>query len=259
MWLRGGLPLSFLASDEALGFQWREDYIRTFLERDIPVLGIRIPAETLRRFWQMISFYHGNIVNFSEIGRSFGVADTTVRSYLEILRGTFMIRLLQPWYESIGKRLIKRPKLYIRNSGIYHSLLSIETEEALTAHARLGSSWEGFALECAWRSIGKPEEQAYFWGTHAGSEVDLFWKHEGKNWACELKYADAPTMNKSIHSVLRDLKLEKLKSCRSSKYRRDGSMNNPPVPYYNALITGASSRAVCHRYSSLGLWRSTIP
>lgn len=210
LWLRGGFPSSFLAADNAMSYQWREDYIRTFLERDIPALGIRIPAETLRRFWQMVSYYHGNIINFSEIGRSFGIADTTVRHYIDILVGTFMVRILQPWYVNIGKRLVKRPKLYFQDSGIFHSLLAIETQEALYRHPKLGSSWEGFALDCVWRSIGKPDEQAYFWATHSGAEVDLFWQHEGKHWACEFKFADAPTLTKSMRSAISNLNLEKL-------------------------------------------------
>ncbi len=210
LWVRGGFPPSFTAGNNQTSFKWRENYIRTFLERDIPNLGIRVPANTLRRFWQMVSFYHGNIVNLSEIGRSFGTADTTVRHYLEILQGTFMVQLLQPWHVNIGKRLVRRPKLYIRDSGLYHSLLSIETEKALFANPKLGSSWEGFALDCAWRSVGKTDELAYFWATHSGAEVDLFWQHEGKNWACEFKYADAPTMTKSVYIALEDLKLKKL-------------------------------------------------
>jgi hypothetical protein len=210
LWLRGGLPLSFLSKSDSASFQWREQYIKTFLERDIPMLGIKIPADTLRRFWMMISHYHGNIVNLSEIGRSFGIADTTVQSYLDILKGTFMIRLLQPWHTNIGKRLVKRPKVYFRDSGIFHSLLSVETQKDLQSHPKLGASWEGFALESAWRSINKPDENAYFWATHAGAEADLFWQANGKNWACEFKYTDAPTMTKSIASALKDLNLKKM-------------------------------------------------
>lgn len=210
LWFKGGLPPSYLSQDVTISTQWREDYIRTFLERDIPNLGIHIPSETLRRFWQMLSFYHGNLVNFSEIGRSFGIADTTVRHYIEILQGTFMIRLLQPWYVNIGKRIVKRPKIYIRDSGLFHTLLSIETEKTLKAHPKLGSSWEGFALDCVWRSIGKADEHCYFWRTHAGAEVDLFWQHEGKNWACEFKYTDAPALTKSMQSALHDLQLKKI-------------------------------------------------
>jgi predicted AAA+ superfamily ATPase len=186
------------------------DYITAFLERDIPNLGIRIAPETLRRFWQMISFYHGGIVNFSELGQSFGVADTTIRHYLDILKGTFMVRLLFPWYINIGKRLIKRPKIYIRDSGIFHTLLSIKSENALHSHPKLGASWEGFALECVLRSIKKTSEEVYFWGTHGGAEVDLFWQHEGKNYGCEFKYSDAPKFTKSIKSAFESIELEKL-------------------------------------------------
>jgi len=210
LWIRGGLPLSFLADSDSNSAVWRENYIRTFLERDIPGLGIRIPPHTLHRFWQMISHYHGNIINFSEIGKSFGIADTTVRHYIDILQGTFMIRQLQPWYVNIKKRLVKRPKIYIRDSGIFHSLLTIETMEALERHPKLGSSWEGFALDVVWRSIGKPDDQAYFWATHTGAEVDLYWQQEGLNWACEFKFTDAPKMTKSMRSALSDLNLHKL-------------------------------------------------
>lgn len=210
LWLRGGMPLSFLAKNDELSFRWREDYIKAFLERDIPGLGIRINSETLRRFWQMLSHYHGGIVNLSELGRSFGMADTTIHGYLEILKGTFMIRLLQPWYQNIGKRLVKRPKVYFKDSGIFHSLLSVETEKGLHSHPKLGASWEGFALDTVWRSVNKPDENAYFWSTHSGAEVDLFWQHNGKNWACEFKYSDAPVLTKSMASAMVDLKLDKL-------------------------------------------------
>ncbi len=210
LWLRGGLPPSFLAAEDAVSMQWREDYIQTFLERDIPGLGIRIGAETLRRFWQMVSHYHGNLINFSELGQSFGIADTTVRHYLDILKGTFMIRVLPPWQTNIGKRLVKRPKLYFRDSGLFHALLSVESSHALHSHPKLGSSWEGFALDCVWRSVGKSDELAFFWATHSGAEVDLFWQHEGKGWACEFKYTDAPTLTKSMVSALSSLQLEKL-------------------------------------------------
>jgi uncharacterized protein len=210
LWLRGGFPPAFLAKSNESSIQWRVDYIGTFLERDIPNLGIRIAPETLRRFWLMLSFYHGQIINFSELGRSFGLADTTIRHYLDILQGTFMIRLLQPWFINIGKRLVKRPKLYIRDSGILHCLLDISNEKSLSSHAKLGSSWEGFAMENVCRCINKADEQFYFWATHSGAEVDLFWQHEGHNWACEFKYADAPKMTKSIQSALDSLQLKKL-------------------------------------------------
>lgn len=210
LWLRGGFPRSFLTNDEEISFQWRMDYIATFLERDIPNLGIRIPAHTLRRFWLMISHYHGQLLNLSELGRSFGIADTTIRHYLDILQGTFMVRLLYPWHTNIGKRIIKRPKLYLRDSGIFHALQNIKTEDQLTSHPKLGASWEGFALETVFRTLKKSDEEIFFWATHSGAEVDLYWQEAGKNWACEFKYTDAPRLTRSMVSAVESLDLERL-------------------------------------------------
>lgn len=210
LWLRGGLPLSFLAHSEENSIRWREDYITTFLERDIPQLGINIAARTLRRFWIMLSHYHGQVINFSELARSFGISDVTIRKYIEILEGTFMVRILQPWYVNVKKRLIKRPKVYIRDSGIFHALMSVENMEQLLSYNKLGASWEGFALECVYASIGKRNEELYFWGTHAGAEIDLFWQSGGKNWGAEFKYMDAPRMTKSMKIAIEDLNLEHL-------------------------------------------------
>lgn len=210
LWLRGGMPRSVLATSEAGSSLWRQQYISTFLERDIPQLGIQIPASTLRRFWTMICHYHGQILNYSELARSFGISDMTVRRYLEILEGTFMIRLLQPWHLNIGKRLVKRPKLYLRDSGLFHSLLSIDSFPQLATHNKLGASWEGFALETAIRAIGKRSEEFSFWATHSGAEVDLFWQHAGRNLAVEVKYADAPRLTPSMKSALDDLELDHL-------------------------------------------------
>ena len=210
LWLRGGLPPSFMAKTEKQSQIWKEEYITTFLERDIPQLGITIPAAALRRFWIMLCHYHGQILNYSELARSFGISDMTVRRYLEILEGTFMIRLLHPWHINIGKRLVKRPKLYIRDSGILHSLLSIGSEKDLTTHNKLGASWEGFALETASRAIGKRNEDLAFWATHSGAEVDLFWQEHGKNWAIEIKYRDAPRITPSMSNAVKDLELSHL-------------------------------------------------
>lgn len=210
LWLRGGMPRSVLASSDESSALWRQQYIATFLERDIPQLGIQIPAATLRRFWTMICHYHGQILNHSELARSFGISDMTVRRYLEILEGTFMIRLLQPWHVNLGKRLVKRPKLYLRDSGLFHSLLAIDTFPQLASHNKLGASWEGFALEAAIRAIGKRPEELSFWATHSGAEVDLFWQHAGKNLAVEVKYADAPRLTPSMKSALIDLELDHL-------------------------------------------------
>ena len=208
LWLRGGFPRSYLSEDDAASAAWREDFIRSHLERDIPALGISIPAETLRRFWVMVSHYHGQTLNLSELGRSFGVSDHTVRRYLEILSGTFMIRLLPPWHANVGKRLVKAPKLYIRDSGLFHALHTIETTEQLESHPKLGASWEGFAMEQAIRLMGAV--RPYFWRTHTGSELDLVWQAGGALWGMQFKYRDAPRMTRSIRAVLRDLPLQHL-------------------------------------------------
>jgi predicted AAA+ superfamily ATPase len=210
LWLRGGMPRSVLASSDESSALWRQQYIATFLERDIPQLGIQIPASTLRRFWTMICHYHGQILNHSELARSFGISDMTVRRYLEILEGTFMIRLLQPWHVNIGKRLVRRPKLYLRDSGLFHSLLAIDSFPQLASHNKLGASWEGFALETAICTLGKRSEELSFWATHSGAEVDLFWQHAGKSWAIEVKYSDAPRLTPSMKSALNDLALDHL-------------------------------------------------
>jgi uncharacterized protein len=210
LWLRGGLPLAYTAATVEVSQLWREQYVATFLERDIPQLGISIPAATLRRFWTILCHYHGQLLNHSELARAFGVSDMTVRRYLDILEGTFMIRLLQPWHVNIGKRLVKRPKLYVRDSGLLHTLLAIRSMRDLTSHNKLGASWKGYALETVTRSIGKRPEELAFWATHSGAEVDLFWQEHGRNWAIEFKYADAPRLTPSMASAVRDLELAHL-------------------------------------------------
>lgn len=210
LWLRGGFPDSVLAASGDASRLWRENYITTFLERDIPQLGIRIPAQTLRRFWIMLSHYHGQLLNYSELGQSFGISDMTVRKYLDILEGTFMVRVLMPWHMNVGKRLVKRPKLYLRDSGIFHALQGLETIAHVQAHPKLGASWEGYALEQVILHLGVPRERLFFWATHAGAEVDLFWQDKGKAWAVECKYTQAPRLTKSMQSALADLALEHL-------------------------------------------------
>jgi len=210
LWLRGGLPRAYTAATDDESHLWREQYVATFLERDIPQLGITIPAATLRRFWTMLCHYHGQLLNYSELARAFGVSDMTVRRYVDILEGTFMVRLLQPWHVNIGKRLVKRPKLYLRDSGILHVLLAIRSLRDLATHNKLGASWEGFALEVAARAIGKRHQELAFWATHTGAEVDLFWQEHGKNWGVEFKYADAPRLTRSMAVVAEDLDLAHL-------------------------------------------------
>ena len=210
LWIRGTMPDAYLAINERQSWLWRENYIATFLERDIPQLGINIPARTLRRFWAMLAHYHGQLLNFSELSRSFGISDMTVRKYIDILEGTFMVRCLLPWQENLKKRQVKSPKLYIRDSGLFHWLMSIENSHQLSSHPKLGASWIGFALECVCRSIGKTSEDFFFWKIHSGSEIDLFWRHGGRRWGIEFKYADAPKKTRSMLVALKDLGLNHL-------------------------------------------------
>lgn len=207
LWLRGGLPRSFLAATEEESLTWRRQYISTFLERDIPQLGITIPARTMRRFWTMLSHYHGQLLNYSELSRSFGVSDMTVRRYCEILEGAFMIRLLLPWATNVGKRVVRRPKLYLRDSGLLHALLSVESLAQLQSSPTLGASWEGFALEVIGRMLGREDHELYFWRTHAGAELDLFWQWGGRAWGVECKYQDAPRLTRSMKAAMEDLEL----------------------------------------------------
>jgi len=210
LWVRGGYPRAYLAKNDQQAHIWIQQYILTFLERDIPQLGISIPAQSLHRFWTMLSHYHGQIVNFSEFARSFGITDHTVRRYIDILEGTFMIRLLRPWHTNVKKRLVKTPKMYLTDSGIFHHLQSIQSFDDLNAHPKLGASFEGFAIDCVCRSIGLPYESFYFYRTSAGLELDLFWQYKGKNWGVEVKYNDAPKKTKSMKMVSEDLSLEHL-------------------------------------------------
>jgi predicted AAA+ superfamily ATPase len=210
LWLRGGFPPSFLATGEVASLQWRKDYVATFLERDLPSLGIGIASESLRRFWIMLAHYHGQTVNFSELGRSFGAADTTIRRYLDILEATFMVRLLRPWHENLGKRQVKAPKLYLRDSGLFHTLLGIPDRAALLRHPKLGPSWEGFALEETLRALAAEPGDAYFWATHAGAELDLLVHSGVKRLGFEVKYTDRPRVTRSMRSALQDLALDRL-------------------------------------------------
>ncbi len=208
LWLRGGFPRAFLAASDEDSLAWREGFIHTFLERDIPQLGITIPSTAMRRFWTMLAHYHGQTWNASELARSMGLSDKTVRSYLDILTGTFMVRQLQPWYANLSKRQVKAPKIYLRDSGLLHSLLSLPDHYSLVGHPRVGASWEGFVLEQVLRAI-RPSE-AYFWATHNGAEIDLFFQHRGRRYAVEVKFSEAPTITRSMRIALEDLALDHL-------------------------------------------------
>jgi uncharacterized protein len=208
LWIRGGFPRSFLAVDEAASMSWRNDFIRTFLERDIPQLGISIPADTLRRFWTMVAHYHGQIWNAAQLARSLGTSENTARRYLDILTGAYMIRILPPWFENIRKRQVKAPKVYIRDSGMLHALLQLRSLSDVQSHPKLGASWEGFALE---QVIGSLESRdVYFWATQAGAELDLLVRIRGRQYGFEFKYADAPGTNRSMRIAIQDLSLEHL-------------------------------------------------
>ncbi|MBI5573387.1 MAG: ATP-binding protein [Elusimicrobia bacterium] len=208
LWIRGGFPKSFLAKNDDESMTWRYDFIKTFLERDIFQLGMNIPSATLRRFWSMVSHYHGQIWNASEIGNSMGVSHITARKYIDILSGTFMVRQLMPFFANIGKRIIKSPKIFIRDSGILHSLLGISTYKALLGYPKLGASWEGFALEQILKKFG--DRDSYFWGTHAGAELDLLLIRNRRRYGFEFKFSDAPVLTKSMQIATKDLSLKHL-------------------------------------------------
>ncbi len=208
LWWRGGFPRSFLARSNAVSIAWRHDFIRTFLERDMLQLGVRIPPLTLRRLWTMIAHYHGQIWNASEIARSLGEAHVTVKRHLDALSGALMVRQLQPWFENLGKRQVKAPKVYVRDSGLLHALLDLAVPAALAAHPKVGASWEGFVIEELIGLAG--ERNAWHWRTQAGAELDLLLTLGGRRIGVEVKYADAPSMTRSMHVSIESLKLDQL-------------------------------------------------
>lgn len=217
LWVRGAFPRSYLAGSEEDSAAWRENFIRALLERDLPQLGIRLPAVTLRRFWTMMAHYHGQIWNGSEIARSFGVSDKTVRGYLDILTGAFMIRQLPPWFENVKKRQVRSPKIFLRDSGLLHTLLGIADRDQMLGHPKSGASWEGFALEQILRRTEATE--SYFWATHGGTELDLLLLQRGRRFGVELKLADAPKVTKSMHVAIEDLQLDHLWIVYPGQYR----------------------------------------
>lgn len=208
LYLYGGFPESYLNPNTA--WNWLEQYIRTFLERDIPNLGFSIPPITMRRFWSMLTHYHGNTFNASELSRSLGVSDHTVKRYLDILSGTFMVRQLYPWYENINKRQTKKPKIYIQDSGIFHHLIGINESEQLMRHPKVGASFEGFALEQVIRLLNKRSEDCYYWGIHQEGELDLLLFDKGKRLGFEFKVSDAPVATASMYKALEYLELDAL-------------------------------------------------
>lgn len=205
LWLKGGFPRSYLADDNEQSYQWRQNFIRTFLERDLSQLGFNLSAQTMRRFWIMLAHYHGQIWKASEFARSMGVSEPTVKSYLDILSGSYMVRQVQPWFENIQKRQVKAPKIFIRDSGLLHALLSLKDSEIQT-NPKLGASWEGFVIE---QIINRMKTRDfYYWRTHAGLELDLLVMKNGKRLGFEIKYSETPKVTRSMHQIIDDLKLD---------------------------------------------------
>lgn len=208
LWLRGGFPRSYLAANEVDSHRWRQDFLATFLERDLGVLGFGMAPAAMRRFWTMLSHYHGQIWNGAEIASAMGVSPHTTRKYLDALEQTFMVRVLQPWHENLGKRLVKSPKIYLRDSGLFHALQGIQDQGQLLTHPKVGASWEGFALEEVLRAF-RPD-LASFHAVHSGSELDLFFVHGGRRIGVECKREDAPRITRSMRVSQQDLRLDRL-------------------------------------------------
>lgn len=210
LWFRGGLPRSFLAETDEDSHEWRINFVRTFLERDIPMLGSKISPVTLHRFWRMLAHYHGQVWNSAEFARSFGVAATTVRRYLDLLAGALVVRLIRPWHENIKKRQVKSPKVYIDDPGLLHALLGICTVGDLEAHPKVGASWEGFVFQETLTRLGARAEETFFWATHTGAELDLLIVRGNRRLGFEVKRTTSPKITRSAHSAMDTLGLDRL-------------------------------------------------
>jgi predicted AAA+ superfamily ATPase len=210
LWLRGGFPRSFTARSLQDSARWRQEFIRTFLERDVPQLGVGVPAASLRRLWSMLAHVHGNVLNWSELGRSLGASDHVVRSYCDLLEQTFMVRLLKPWHANLAKRQVKAPKVYVRDSGILHALLDVHDRRQLEGHPKVGASFEGFCVEALALQLGARAEECFFWATHAGAELDLLVVRGARRRGFEIKYTERPEITPSMRIALEDLRLDRL-------------------------------------------------
>ena len=210
LWIRGGFPRSFLAQKETESFQWRQDFISTFLERDIPSLGFKIPSQMIRRFWIMIAHYHGQIFNASELGKSLGISDHTAKKYLDILTQTYLIRQLSPWINNTKKRLVKTPKIFFKDTGLLHALLQLKSKKDVLCHPKLGASWEGFALEQFILKKNLRDEEVFFWSIHSSAEIDLVYLENGRMNGVEIKYTDTPKITPSMKIAIKDLNLKKI-------------------------------------------------
>ncbi len=210
LWERGGFPRSLLARSRAESVEWRDSFIRSFLERDLPSLGLGLPSPAVRRLWTMLAHYHGQVWNGSELGNSLGISHHTARKHLDLLAGTYMVRTLEPFFTNVGKRLVKSPKVYLRDSGILHALLGLPSLDALLDHPKVGASWEGFAMEQVIAALSAQPREIFFWATHAGAELDLLIVRGQRRRGFEFKRASAPTVTKSMHIALADLALDRL-------------------------------------------------
>jgi predicted AAA+ superfamily ATPase len=208
LWRRGAFPRAYLARREVDSVAWRKQFVQTLLERDLPQWGVRIPAAAMLRFWTMVSHYHGQLWNAAEPARALGVSPKTTRRYLDLLTDALVLRQLQPWHANLGKRQVKSPKVYVRDSGLLHQLLGIETEKALLTHPKLGASWEGFAIEQVLAC--EDFDEAWFWATHQGAEIDLLLRRGDRLLGVECKRADAPKLTPSIRSAVSDLGLDRV-------------------------------------------------
>jgi predicted AAA+ superfamily ATPase len=210
LWVRGGFPRAFLAADELDSAEWRRAFVKTFLERDLPGLGVQIPSATLHRFWQMLAHYHAQTWNGAELARAFGVSATTVRRYLDLLEAALVVRVLPPWFENIGKRQVRSPKAYIADSGLLHTLLGLESWDDLMGHPKVGASWEGFVMKEVITRLGARSEETFFWGSHNGAELDLLVVRGNRRLGFELKRTTAPSVTRSMHVALATLGLESI-------------------------------------------------
>ena len=210
LWLHGAFPRSCLARSAAASRRWRDDFVRTFLERDLVALGSSVPSTTLRRFWTMLAHWHGQIWNGSEFARAFGVAHTTVRRYLDLLTSVFVVQQLQPWHENVAKRQVRAPKVYVADSGILHALLGLNTREALVSHPKVGASWEGFAVRQIIQLLEARSDRCFHWSTHSGAELDLLVVAGRRRYGFEVKRTEAPRLTASMRSAVETLDLQRL-------------------------------------------------
>jgi predicted AAA+ superfamily ATPase len=210
LWLRGGFPPAFTARGDQQSLDWRHDFVRTHLERELPELGVRIPPATLRRYWMMLSHYHGQTWNAAELARAFGVAEKTVRHYLDLLAGTFLVRRLDPWFENVGKRQVKAPKVYLADTGLLHAMLGVDSRDELLGHPKVGASFEGFAIQQLVRRLEARNEECFFWAAHNGPELDLLIVRGRRRLGFEVRFSDAPEVTRSMHSARKALGLERV-------------------------------------------------